>query len=73
VSDPVNPEHYKGTAAADLIDLFNLNFNRGQVIKYVCRADGKGATLTDLKKALWYLNREVNRLEKTPGTQLPFR
>jgi hypothetical protein len=30
-------------------------------VKYVARADHKGASLEDLKKAMWYLNREIHR------------
>jgi hypothetical protein len=33
------------------------------VIKYVARAEHKGAELQDLKKAQWYLNREIEKME----------
>jgi Protein of unknwon function (DUF3310) len=40
-----------------------MNFNLGNVVKYVWRAEGKGG-LVDLKKAAWYLNREIERLTR---------
>jgi hypothetical protein len=33
------------------------------VVKYVARAAHKGNQLADLKKAGWYLDREIGRLE----------
>lgn len=33
--------------------------------KYICRAGKKGDLLTDLRKARWYLDREIERIEKT--------
>lgn len=36
----------------------------GNVIKYVSRAPLKGKKLEDLKKAQWYLNRLISKLEK---------
>lgn len=62
--DPsVNPAHYvsNGIEAIDVIEAFNLNFHLGNVIKYVLRADRKGAPMTDLRKALWYLTQEIAR------------
>ena len=58
------PKHYqtnKGFQVIDVIDAFELNFNLGNVLKYVCRAGNKTTSLRDddLKKALWYLTREV--------------
>ena len=69
--DPVNnPQHYQGFSnGAEVIDITeNLTFNCGNAVKYLTRAgrvDGnnKGAILEDLKKARWYLNREIERLE----------
>jgi hypothetical protein len=40
-----------------------MNFNLGNAVKYVWRAGKKGDRLEDLKKAAWYLNREIQRLE----------
>jgi len=60
--DIVNhPPHYKvgGIETIDFIEAKKLNYNLGNVIKYITRADYKGSRNEDLKKALWYLNREL--------------
>ena len=59
------PDHYKTNTfdARDLITAYGLNFNRGNVIKYVARAGKKGNELEDLKKAKNYLDYEIKRLE----------
>ena len=60
-----HPQHYnQGIEAIDYIESHKMNFNIGNVIKYVTRAKHKGTELQDLKKALWYLDREIKRLEK---------
>jgi len=58
-----HPEHYQanGIEAIDVIEGFNLNFNLGNVIKYILRADKKGNKKQDLAKAVWYLNREIDK------------
>ena len=64
VVDKVNhPPHYKvgGIETIDFIEAKKLNYNLGNVIKYITRADHKGSRNEDLQKALWYLNREVMR------------
>lgn len=55
--DPVNPKHYGGTQCAQIGE--NLTANCYQVLKYVWRRDAKGDPSTDLSKALWYLDREI--------------
>jgi len=65
--DVVNhPAHYKvgGIEVIDFIESKNFSYNLGNVIKYVSRADHKGNKLEDLKKAQWYLTREINNLSK---------
>ena len=62
-ADPVNhPPHYKvgGIETIDFIEAKELNYNLGNVVKYITRADHKGNRKQDLEKALWYLNREIN-------------
>ena len=60
-----HPSHYnQGIEAIDYIESHKMGFNIGNVIKYVTRAKHKGTELQDLKKALWYLDREIKRLEK---------
>jgi CO dehydrogenase/acetyl-CoA synthase alpha subunit len=68
VSDPVNsPSHYKGNGmeAIDVIEAFGLDksFCLGNVVKYVLRSGKKDATIQDLKKARWYLDRQITRME----------
>ena len=50
----------------DFINALNLNFNLGNVFKYIARAGRKDGedSLTALKKAQWYLNREIQRYEQ---------
>lgn len=61
-----NPDHYtnhpSGIECIDVVE--HMNFNLGNAIKYIWRADLKGNTVEDLKKALWYINREIKRIEK---------
>ena len=64
--DPVNhPAHYKvgGIETIDFIEAKKLNYNIGNVVKYLTRADHKGNRKQDLEKALWYLTREINSLK----------
>jgi hypothetical protein len=58
----MNPDHYsdKNIEPIDAIEDWELNFNLGNVIKYVGRHEDKDG-LQDLKKALSYLEREVER------------
>ena len=65
--DNVNhPPHYKagGIETIDFIEAKSLNYNLGNVVKYITRADHKGSKLEDLQKAQWYLAREINNLSK---------
>ncbi len=64
-NDPVeHPAHYTyGTIEAiDYIEDKGFNFCLGNVIKYVTRAGHKENALEDLKKARWYLDREIKAL-----------
>ena len=60
-----HPEHYQasGIEAIDVIEGFNLNFNLGNAIKYILRADKKENKRQDLAKAKWYLNREIEKFK----------
>lgn len=61
------PTHYKGTIQPiDLINAQDLNFNLGNVVKYVCRAGKKQGEniLSDLEKAKDYINFEIKRVKK---------
>jgi len=62
IADMVNhPAHYKtgGIETIDFIEAKGLNYRLGNVVKYVTRADHKGDRLENLKKAQWYLEREI--------------
>ena len=64
-SDPVNhPAHYKtgGIETIDFIEAKAFNYNMGNAVKYISRAEHKGNKQQDLEKAIWYLNRELSRL-----------
>ena len=61
------PTHYQGSIQPiDLINAQNLNFNLGNVVKYVCRAGKKQGEniLSDLEKAKNYINYEIERIKK---------
>lgn len=61
------PTHYQGTIQPiDLINAQDLNFNLGNVVKYVCRAGKKQGEniLSDLEKAKDYINFEIERVKK---------
>ena len=58
-------EHGKGYDGIDFIKDYNLNFNRGNIIKYISRADKKNHELMDLLKAKDYLEREIEYVRNT--------
>lgn len=67
--DPVNrPAHYTDgkIEVIDFIEDKKLGFCLGNTVKYVARAGKKDPTkkIEDLKKARWYLDREIQTLEK---------
>lgn len=66
-----HPSHYlsdSGIEAIDAIEAWDLGkgFNRGNAVKYICRAGIKDPSkeIEDLEKAAWYINREIERLKK---------
>ena len=59
-----HPNHYlkdSGYEVIDVIEAWNLNFSLGNAIKYIARAGRKNPEKKkeDLKKALWYISREI--------------
>lgn len=61
-----HPPHYGGDTtyeAIKVIEAWKLGFCLGNTVKYIARADHKGNKLEDLKKARWYLDREIENLE----------
>ena len=60
-----HPNYYKtgGIEAIDAIEAWGLGFNLGNVVKYIARAGHKTTDgLQDLRKAAWYLDREIKRI-----------
>jgi hypothetical protein len=65
--DNVNhPSHYTShPSGIECIQVTeHMNFCIGNAVKYLWRAGLKGSALEDLKKARWYVEREIQRLEK---------
>lgn len=67
MSDNVNhPRHYNsnpsGVECITVVE--HMGFNVGNAIKYLWRADEKGSADEDLRKALWYVSREIERRSK---------
>jgi predicted 2-oxoglutarate/Fe(II)-dependent dioxygenase YbiX len=60
-----HPSHYNAgkIEVIDAIDDWKLDFNAGNVVKYVARHQHKANPLEDLKKARWYLDRLIERTE----------
>jgi hypothetical protein len=68
--DPVNhPKHYTGHASGvECIQITeHMNFCLGNAVKYIWRAGEKGDAVKDLRKARWYLDREIARLSDGMG------
>jgi len=68
MKDLVNhPSHYGGKdniyEAIKVIEAWQLGFCLGNTIKYISRAGKKDNALQDLEKAMFYLNREINKLK----------
>lgn len=62
--DPVNrPAHYTGhPSGIECIQVTeHMGFCLGNAVKYIWRADLKNDAVEDLKKAVWYINRELQR------------
>jgi len=83
--DHINPDHYKShPSGVECIDVTrHMSFNCGNAVKYIWRnglKDGNPSA-QDLKKAIWYLQDEVNKLEQlgvneeegVPGALIPVR
>jgi len=62
-----HPAHYAEGRKYEPIDVildWDLNFPLGNTVKYISRAGRKVDALEDLKKAAWYLDYEIKRLEE---------
>ena len=66
-----HPQHYGGEdnpyEAIKVIEAWGLDFNLGNVVKYLSRAGKKSAEteIQDLEKALWYLKRRISHIKKS--------
>lgn len=62
----IRPDYYKSgeLEAFDVIDAFDLDFNLGNAFKYIARARKKYDKVNDLRKAVTYLNREIEKAKK---------
>lgn len=72
MTDSVNrPKHYnQHPSGVECIDIAeHYNFNLGNAIKYIWRAGLKQDRLEDLRKAMWYLSREIERIIKEKSNE----
>lgn len=73
MKDAINPSHYKshpsGVQCIEVTE--HMNFCLGNAMKYIWRAGLKGDAIEDLKKARWYLEREIERLERPANSKRP--
>lgn len=69
-ADMVNhPIHYTShPSGIEVIEITeHLGFCLGSAVKYLLRCDLKGKPIEDLKKARWYIEREIAKREKDSG------
>ena len=69
MEDVVNhPSHYTDgkIEVIEFIEDKNLNYHKGNAIKYICRAGKKDPQkeIEDLQKAIWYINREIRNIKR---------
>ena len=69
MNDIINhPSHYTDgkIEVIEFIEDKNLNYHKGNAIKYICRAGKKDPQkeIEDLQKAIWYINREIKNLKR---------
>lgn len=61
-----NPKHYvshkSGIECIQITE--HMGFCLGNAVKYIWRADLKNDAIEDLKKAVWYINREIEKRSK---------
>lgn len=61
-----HPPHYRdnGSGVECITVVEHMTFNLGNCVKYIWRHGSKGNPIEDLRKAQWYLAREISRLER---------
>ena len=67
--DNVNHPYHYNSGRIEVIDFIEdkgLGFHLGNAVKYISRAGRKNPdnTIEDLRKAVWYINRQIQRLER---------
>ena len=70
IHDPVNhPKHYTAhPSGIECIQITeHMGFCLGNAIKYIWCADLKHDAIEDLEKAMWYLQREIEKRESNAG------
>jgi hypothetical protein len=69
----IRPRHYRSSpSGVECIDVVeHMTFNIGNAVKYLWRNGLKSGAprVEDLKKAAWYINREIEKLTKESKTQ----
>lgn len=70
-NEPENPPADNHIEVIDFIEDKKLGFHLGNAVKYISRAGRKepDKTIEDLQKAVWYINRQIGRLEMSLGGQ----
>ncbi len=66
-NDPVNhPAHYTfgKYEVIDVIEDWQLNYHLGNAVKYIARSGRKGDAIEDLQKAVWYINRVIEKVKE---------
>lgn len=67
MDDAVNsPQHYRASPSGiEVIQITeHMGFCLGNAVKYIMRCDHKGKAIEDLKKAAWYIEREIRKREQ---------
>lgn len=64
----IKPSYYNkaNMSVSDIVDEYELNFNKGNIIKYVLRSGkkSKDTEIQDLEKAKRYIEMEIERITK---------
>ncbi len=65
MADAIDPPHYQAhPSGVECIQITeHMNFCLGNAIKYIWRAGLKNNAIEDLRKARWYIDREIARID----------
>ena len=67
MSNVDHPNHYNqinGVECIEVIEQLNFGFNLGNALKYIWRCEDKNKKIEDLRKAIWYIEREITNTER---------